>query len=343
MAVGPSGRELSYVLPLRRWQIAQDDELADYLGWLAGRVEVIVVDGSADEVFAGHRRQFGHLVRHIPVDPGFTGRYGKVNGVNTGIRAAGNERVVVADDDVRYDAAGLERMAGLLDHADVVRPQNYFEPLPWHARWDTARTLLNRAFAADYPGTLGLRRSRLLAAGGYDGDCLFENLELMRTVEVAGGRVVAPLDFYVRRLPPSSRHFWSQRVRQAYDDFALPGRLAAELAVLPGVGGMLLRRRPAALVGLAAAAVGAAEVGRRRAGGTRIYPPSCSLFAPLWLAERGVCAWMAVWLRLARGGVPYAGATLSKAANSKRVLRRRMAAATAAGARPTHGSGGGGR
>jgi hypothetical protein len=313
------------VLPLRRWQAEADDELAGYLGWLAGRVETIVVDGSAQDVFAAHHRQFGQLVRHVPVDPDFTGRYGKVNGVNTGVRAAGNERVVVADDDVRYDAPGLERMAALLDHADVVRPQNYFEPLPWHARWDTARTLLNRASGADYPGTLGLRRSRLLAAGGYDGDCLFENLELMRTVEMAGGRVLTPLDFYVRRLPPSSRHFWSQRVRQAYDDFALPARMAAELALLPVVGALLLRRRSLAVAAVAGAAVGVAEVGRRRAGGTRVYPLSCSLFAPLWLAERGVCAWVAVWLRLARGGVPYAGATLSKSANSKRMIRRRLA------------------
>ena len=330
MAVGRSGLGLTYVLPLRRWQAGADEELVGYLGWLAGQVETIVVDGSPEEVFAAHHRQFGHLVRHIPVDPDLRGRYGKVNGVNTGVRAAGNERVVVADDDVRYDAAGLGRMAALLDHADVVRPQNHFEPLPWHARWDTARTLLNRALGADYPGTLGVRRSRLLAAGGYDGDCLFENLELMRTVEVAGGRVVTPLDFYVRRLPPSSRHFWSQRVRQAYDDFALPARMAAELSVLPVVGALLVRRRPLAVAALAAAAVGAAEVGRRRADGPSVYPPSCSLFAPLWLAERGVCAWVAVWLRLVRGGVPYAGAVLSKSANSKRVLRRRLAGRAAA-------------
>ncbi len=85
-----------------------------------------------------------------------------------------------------------------------MRPQNYFSRLPWHARWDTARTLLNRSLGRDYPGTLAVRRSRMLAMGLYDGDVLFENLELIRTVRAHGGSTVAPLDLYVARVPPSA-------------------------------------------------------------------------------------------------------------------------------------------
>ena len=321
---------LSYVLPYRRWEVQQDDELVDYLEWLASRVETLVVDGSDPDVFAAHHRRFPSTVRHVPVDADLTGRYGKVNGVVTGVRAAGHERVIVADDDVRYDADGLARMALLLGGADLVRPQNYFDPAPWHARWDTARSLVNRAFSADYPGTMGLRRSLLLAAGGYDGDCLFENLELIRTVEVMGGRVVSPLDFYVRRLPPPARHFWSQRVRQAYDDFAQPWRMAAELAVVPAAAALTARRGIRGLLAVAAGAVATAEVGRRRGGGSAVFPPTCSLLAPAWLAERGVCSWLAVKARLADGGVPYAGTVLSKAANSRREIRRRLGSSTRA-------------
>ena len=319
-----AGAALSYVLPLRRWRFEPDQELVDYLAWLGLRADAIVVDGSDPEVFAAHGQAFGALVRHLPVDDDLHGRYGKVNGVVTGLRAARHERVVVADDDVRYDEGGLERMAVLLEWADLVRPQNYFDPLPWHARWDTARSLVNRAFGADFPGTLGVRRSRVLAAGGYDGDCLFENLELMRTVEVMGGRVVSPLDFYVRRLPPPAGHFWSQRVRQAYDDFALPVRMAAELAVVPGMAALVARWGLEALALFALLSVATAEVGRRRAGGAAVFPPSCSLFAPAWLAERGVCAWLAVRERVVRGGVPYAGTVIAKAANSRKELERRL-------------------
>lgn len=316
---------LSYVLPLRHWTDEPVDELALYLRRLAERADVLIVDGSDEPIFAAHARAFGPPVRHLRVDGDLTGRYGKVNGVITGVRAARHELVIVADDDVRYDDAALDRMALGLNEADLVRPQNYFAPMPWHARWDTARSLLNRALGADYPGTLGVRRSRFLAAGAYDADCLFENLELMRTVEAAGGTVASPLDLYVRRLPSTTGRFWSQRVRQAYDDFALPGRMALELAVLPTVVVLLARRRPGAVAAGVAFVTGWAEVGRRRAGGAKVFPATCSLMAPLWVAERAVCAWLAVWARVARGGVRYAGTVFPKAANPRRVLRRRLA------------------
>ena len=84
---------------------------------------------------------------------------------------------------------------------------------------------------ADWPGPLVVRRAALPA--GYDGDALFENLELVRTAQARGGRERPVLDLYVRRRPPTSAHFRGQRVQQAYDSFAQPGRLAAELAVVP--------------------------------------------------------------------------------------------------------------
>ena len=134
-----------------------------------------------------------------------------MDGVFTGVRRASFEAVVIADDDVRYDEAALTRVAGLLRGHDLVRPQNYFDPMTWHAWWDSAPSLLNRAMGGDFPGTLGFRRSFFIAMGGYDGDTMFENLELIRTVAAAGGSEVVALDLFVARGPPSARGFWSQR------------------------------------------------------------------------------------------------------------------------------------
>jgi hypothetical protein len=219
---------------------------------------------------------------------------------------------------VRYDAATLERVVRLLDRADLVRPQNYFDPCPWHAQWDTARTLLNRVAGGDYPGTLAVRRSAF--ADGYDGDVLFENLELIRTVAARGGTLVTPLDCYVRRLPPTAAHFWSQRRRQAYDDFAQPVRLAGSLLVVPLTATAVLCRRWPVLCGTAATAVLAAEAGRARAGGRSVFPPTAPLFAPLWILERGVCSWLALFDRVVHGGVRYREVVISRAASSRRRL-----------------------
>src|SRR5690606_6816709 len=138
---------------------------------------------------------------------------------------------------------------------------------------------------------LGVRRSRLGA--GYDGDVLFENLELIRTVRARGGRVVSAPGLYVRRLPCSARRFWSQRVRQAYDDLAQPARLVVSLSLLPAAGVAGARRAYRPLLAGAALAVLLAEAGRRRAGGSAVFPAGASLFAPVWLLERGVCGWLA--------------------------------------------------
>jgi Glycosyltransferase like family 2 len=323
----------SYVLPIRCGPEGAPDELTRYVARLAGHLDVVVVDGSPPAVFAAHDRAWAPLgVRHVAPDPALHCLNGKVAGVLTGLRLARSDRVVIADDDVRYGPPELERTIALLDRAELVRPQNYFSPMPWHARWDTGRTLLNRLFGGDYPGTLAVRRRVVLDAGGYDGDVLFENLELIRTVQAAGGRVVTPLDLFVARRPPSAAKFFDQRVRQAYDDFAQPHRLAASLAVVPAVATVVVRSRdPVAVMrrlgGGALAVIAAAELGRRRSGGRAVFPRSAPLLAPVWLLERGLCSWAALGWRLGRGGCPYAGRLIPTAANSRRVIRRRLPAA----------------
>jgi hypothetical protein len=167
-----------------------------------------------------------------------------------------------------------------------------------------------------------VRRQAFLASGAYDGDSLFENLELMRTIRAAGGTVVTPLDLYVARRPPTAAHFASQRVRQAYDDFALPARLAAFLGVLPLAAPAIGRGRGRRLAAAALATVAVAEVGRRRGAGAKRFPFTASLLAPAWVAERSLCAWLAVAARL-RGGVRYGDRRLRKSATPMRQLRRR--------------------
>jgi hypothetical protein len=309
-----------YVLPLRWSDDRGLDELTDYLRMLATLIPVTVVDGSPAPRFEAHAARWAGLVEHLRPDP-WPGRNGKVAGVMTGVRRAVADRLVVADDDVRYGADELRRVLALLDEADLVRPQNYFATLPWHARWDTARTLVNRAVGSDYPGTFALRRSTLLSAGGYDGDVLFENLELIRTIRAAGGLELRADDLHVARMPPTARHFLGQRVRQAYDSLAQPGRLAVELALLPAV--LLAVRRPRVAAGLTATVLLVAERGRRRAGGSAVFPPSTVLLAPAWVLERAVCSWLAL-ARRATGGMPYAGGKLVRAATPRRRgVRRR--------------------
>ncbi|MBV8694457.1 MAG: glycosyltransferase family 2 protein [Ktedonobacteraceae bacterium] len=299
------------------------DEFTDYLRWLAGRMQVIVVDASPPDVFAVHAVNWSSFTTHIAPDAHLRIANGKVKGVLTGLLRAKYEHLIIADDDVRYDLSALIRMIGLLDSFHAVRPQNYFAPLPWHALWDTGRTLLNRMTGGDWPGTLGVRRSMLQATDGYDGDVLFENLELTRTVQAAGGVEAVPLDLFVHRYPPSSHHFWSQRIRQAYDELARPWRFVILLTLLPMTLTLALYRHWISLVVGVLAIIGLAELGRRRGNGAAVFPFAASLFAPIWLAERAICIWLALAARLFLKGIPYRGSLLTRAATPMSKLRQR--------------------
>lgn len=318
---------VTYVLPLRRDPVApatpasrtvaraELDDLIRYLHAVAGWVDdPIVVDGSPPATFAEHDRLWREVVRHIAPDRTIADPPDKVSGVVTGARRARHAVVVVADDDVRWSrrqlADALMRMTET--EADLLRPQNRFDPSPWHARWDTGRTLVNRAVGGDWPGTIVVRREAVAAGYGYG--VMFENLDLHRTVRARGGRTALARDLVVVRRPPSVGGFAHQRVRQAYDEIARPWRLAWQLAIVPlaVVGG----RRAIAL--MAAAAVATAEVGRRR-GGRQGFPPTGPLWAPAWLAERGLCAWLALGAR-ARGGVRYRGRRVRVAARPVRAI-----------------------
>lgn len=332
--------QTTYVLPIRRTTNTADDELAGYLAALVTWLPVVVADGSPPAVFAHHAARWPKTIVHVPVDPDRAGDLnGKVAGVVSGLRRVRTAKAVVADDDVRWDAFTLRRLADALEHADVVRPQNVFAPLPWHALLDTGRSLIARATGGDWPGTLGLRMEAYArAGGGYAGDVLFENLELVRTLRAAGARELVAYDLFVRRRPPATPHYFNQRVRQAYDEFARPGRFAVQLGLAPA---LLLGLRRAPLPTLAAfglGAIGLAELGRRRGGGSAAFTPLASLCAPAWVLERAVTAWCALALRPLRGGVRYSHGTLRVAAHPERELRRRLAAADGASASGTGGS-----
>ena len=233
----------TYVLPIRRSAGAVDASSPSISPRSVDDCELIVVDGSIRRSFDATTRH-GRGRRHVRPDAAIAGRNGKVRGVLTGVALASHERVVIADDDVRYDRAALERtIACSTTPTSCARRTTSLRSCgtPGGTRRERCSIASSAASTSRAPSRSG--KSTSAATGGYDGDVLFENLELIRTVEAAGGRVLSPPDLYVRRLPPSTAHFWSQRVRQAYDEFARPWRLVAYLVLAPLAAWALARRR----------------------------------------------------------------------------------------------------
>lgn len=315
--------ETTYILPIKAASAEGAQELGAYLA-LLDVAQIIVVDASEPAVFDAHARVFPCTVQHIQPDPDVEGCNGKVRGVLTALRRSVHPRVVIGDDDVRYDRAALDSVLAALDRAEVARPQNYFSPVPWHALLDNARQLINRGLDGDWPGTLAFRRAFL--PHGYNPDALFENLELVRTVRARGGREAVLYGTFVKRLPPTTAHFWTQRVRQAYDEFARPARLIGALSLLPlTCASLALGWWQIPLAALVAGELVALR-GLLRARAYRYMSPLALAFVPLWLAERAVCSWAAIYERLRYGGVRYAGRIVRDSVCADEELRQRWAA-----------------
>jgi hypothetical protein len=276
-----------------------------------------VVDGSPAPVFAAHHLAWSSIARHVGVDPQYRYLNGKVNGVHTGVALASCEKIILADDDIRYTARDVALMCELLDEHEMVRPQNYLSPLPWWARMEAARMLVNRGVlrTGDYPGTCGLRRSAMLRVGHYDGDVLFDNEEIVRHFIVKGATVCHANDFFILKRPPTLAKWREQRPRQAYEDFVMRAKTLAFMAVLPVAGLALALWGAGALLAYAAAiaacAIIVAERGRRgRARG--FFPARVTLHAPLWVLERSLSVYWALYWRIAYGGYPFGDKLLSK-------------------------------
>jgi hypothetical protein len=338
-------------------------EFAGYFKHLdAAGCEVLVVDGSPVEVFAEHEKIWSGVCRHETVDPYFKFLNDKVNGVHTGVALASHDKIILADDDIRYDKIDVERMCALLDEFEVARPQNYIglndvppdphlNPLnappsrdrgeetakrqvrvvPWWAKMESARMLINRATlrTADYPGTYGFRRQTFLSAGEYDGDVLFDNEELIRHFARRRARIAYQNDFFILKRASKFRKWLEQRPRQAYEDFGLRFKTFFFASVLP-IAVLLAFINPKWL-SIFLLSILVAFAGWRRGAARKYFRPYVCLFAPLWIFERTVSTYWAFYWLITRGGYPFGKRLLSKGIGRDWVEGGRVAARMVAG------------
>ena len=310
----------TYLLTIRRVRFdhAEAADFREYFVTLArAGCEVLVVDGSPPEVFAAHEKAWENVCRHESVDPQYQYLNGKVNGIHTGVAIARHNRIILADDDIRYTPDDVRRMADLLAHYEMVRPQNYFSPLPVWARTEAARMLINRAWISegDYSGTLGVTREAMLRVGHYDGDVLFDNEEIVRHFRLKTTRIKYARDFFLHKLPPTFAKWIEQRPRQAYEDFVMRAKtlfFAAVPIVLAltwlkaGLSMTLVYASIIALGAIASAARGLTD------GAASFFPPHVILYAPLWIIERCFSTYWAFYWYLTRGGYPFGNKVVSK-------------------------------
>ncbi|MEA2488234.1 MAG: hypothetical protein QOH21_26 [Acidobacteriota bacterium] len=299
----PQDRRCSYVVLVEHAAADADAlrDLARYLSTVAVTdCDVVILDASPRLQFELNARVLRWVGRHMAIRGDMRTASGTVDLLRAAAAAAGCEKVIVAAEDVRYDPVAIEQLCQLLDLHEVVEPQDYLDPLPWWGSIEAGRMLVHRGIEPepDHGATFGFRRSALRSLRGLA--VLEASDDPVRRLVAHGAELHPATDVFVRRDPPAFSDWLDSRPRYACDDFALPMKSAFFFALVPllvllaTLGGLRLAASYAGAIAFASVALAL----RGRIGAGAFFPLWACLFAPLWVVERSVSVYWALYRKL---------------------------------------------
>lgn len=272
--------------------------LANYLSTLSlAEVDVVILDPSPRSEYEHNTRVLRWVGRHLPLRQEHRTPGGAVDLVRAAADVANCEKVIVAAGDVRYTPEAIGQLCDLLDVHEVVEPQDYLDPLPWWGGIEAGRILVHRGIEPepDHGVTFGFRKTALRSLRNA---AVAE--DHVRRLASAGAEVFPATEVFVRRQPGALSEWLDGRVRQAGNDFVLPFKSAFFFSLIPMllllavVGGVQLAGAYGTVIGFATVALAL----RGRAGAGAFFPLRAVLFAPLWVIERSVIVYWALYRKI---------------------------------------------
>ncbi|HEX9160385.1 MAG TPA: hypothetical protein VF980_01660 [Thermoanaerobaculia bacterium] len=275
-------------------------ELANYLSSLhLAECEVLVLDDCGVAAFDDRDRILRWVAQHVAVLPHQRFSDGSVDVLQAATELAATDKLIIASTDARYTAADVRSICELLDRHEVVEPEEYVDPLPWWGGFDAGRILLHRGVdqTAHVRSTFALRRTSFRPLRGFDerpvGNCA-------RRLLMQGAEVHEAHNVFVRREPRPFGAWLRERPREASADLATPMKSALFLAAVPllavlaVIGGTEMAGGYAGVMAFASIMLAV----RGRAGAGKFFPMRACLFAPLWICERSLSLYWALFDRL---------------------------------------------
>lgn len=324
----PMDRRCTYLVVIEQETLSAGDlrSLANYLSGLSViDVDVVVVDGSPLPLFERNRRSLRWVSRHVAPRAKYRAPNGILDPIRAALDLASCEQVVVADVNVRYSEEALMALCAQLDTHEVVEPQDYFDPLPWWTSIEAARMLVHRGIEPlpDHGATFAMRRSAMRSLRAID-SLLAPAEDHVRRLASVGAEVHSAADVFVRRLPLPFEEWLDERPRQADDDFSMPVKTAFFFALIPmavllgAFGGWRFAGGYGGAVMLGALALAI----RGRSGAASFFPLRACLAAPLWVLERAVSVYWALFRKLRSlgeepGGEPVVDGAHQRAASGE--------------------------
>ena len=293
-------RRCSYVVTL---DTAADQnevvKLAAHLSTMGSAgCEVIVLDSGSEEGLEERKRILRWVGRHVSVEARHRLDDGAIDLLPVAVELAAGEKIIIAASDSRYTAVELGRICDLLDKFEAVEPEEFVQPLPWWGGIDAGRILLHRGVdQKPAHSTFAFRKSAWRP---------FVNFEEPRydtqlgRLEAHGTDIHSAREVFVRCEPPAFKSWLRLRSRDVSEEYRVPIRSGLFLALFPLlltmtlIGGIEVAGGYAGVIAFGSMALAV----RGRAGAAKFFPLRACLYAPLWIAERSVSAYWALFSRL---------------------------------------------
>jgi hypothetical protein len=290
----------SYLVLLTSSASEELRELGCYLSRVAvAGCDVVVLDPSPEPRFEENGRILRWVARHVALKPEHCTLGGWFDPIRAAVAAAISEKVIVAAENVRYTSEAIEQLCELLDSHEVVEPQDYLEPLPWWGKVEAGGILVHRGIEPqpDHGATFAFRRTAVRGLRSLGSD--IED-DAVRRLAAAGAEVFFAGEVFVRREPGAFDTWIENRARIAGNDFALPMKSAFFFSLVPLLLLLTLLGEPR-FAGIYAGLIAFSSVGlalRGRVGASAFFPLRACLFAPLWILERSISVYWALFRKL---------------------------------------------
>jgi len=200
-------------------------------------LRVVVVDDSPAVVFRSNARLWVDMpIEHFATPEWYrTGTNNKSNAIHAGLERIATSYALLLDDDLRPDGDALWNLRCRLEQYPLVRGRVYSHDLVWYESLNLCEQYLARVFDDRWQpfGHLAIRVEPFRAAGMFDKDVIFDDLEIERHCQAHDLALAVADDIAVPLVSHGFRHFCRQRLIYAYETLAFPFMFRFLLSILP--------------------------------------------------------------------------------------------------------------
>lgn len=316
---------LSIIIPVKIGFGKDVIEFVKYIHYLSDQMthyeyEIIISNESDDEVFDYINNEMKNRtkVKHIMPDPTYrTGANDKLNGIYAALEYCTYEKILLIDDHYRVSKNTLEQLIPFYEIYDCFKMMPKFDKFPVSALLDLCGMYIINILdpKKQYCGHLCFNKTHITKFGFPSRDSLFDELAIethLKKNKCSTGYLKNVALEAVQNI--STKRFWEQRIRYAYENMALPIRFAIYLSILPILISLLIMNPLLAVcfaISLSMAVLLLAFIGQMIYGKKNV-PRFSFLLSPIWFWFYPFTSWIAI-VKYFSGGVMFGGRKIKKA------------------------------